>query len=71
MPSQAEIEAAARAMWDTWRVQPIAPDLYRDITWDWLIENSEHACARGYVDAGKAEARAALEAAERVRRPHG
>jgi hypothetical protein len=57
-----EIERAARAMWDVFRVSEIADPFYREIEWDWLVNQDQSTVAGKYVRVGRAEARAALEA---------
>lgn len=62
-PTDIQIEAAARAMWDVWRVSEIAKPIYLDMTWDWLTSQDQQSVAGKYVSVGRAEARAALLAA--------
>jgi len=62
IPTEQQIEAAARAMWDVWRTSDLAKPMYRDIEWDWLTSQDPQSVAGKYVATGRAEARAALMA---------
>lgn len=63
-PSEAEVEAVARALWEDWRKAKAAKPLYRNISWDDLLRAApERPKIAELIEAGRSQARAAIRAA--------
>ena len=65
--TEQEIEAAARAIFEEYTKSPCAPEWMQEVTWEEALSYTTNEHWYNIIETAKKEAKAALEAAEKVR----